>query len=59
MIDKLGVDKKRLKCVNCGMVYDVRFHLDIGPEPALRNAKCPKCGSNAYNDVTPIVPTTY
>ena len=44
--------KKRVKCANCGMIYDILIgdyeseHLLIG--------ECPKCKSNAFNVVPEI-----
>ena len=39
--------KKRVKCANCGMVYDIKSEGDmvIIISPGI----CPKCGSNAYD----------
>lgn len=31
--------KERVRCANCGMVYDITNLVQ----------KCPKCGSNAYD----------
>ena len=37
---------KRVKCANCGMVYDVKgYGLMMGPV----SGTCPNCKSNAYD----------
>jgi len=37
--------KKRVRCANCGMIYDIVGYGDILPT----TGKCPKCGSNAFD----------
>jgi len=41
--------KKRVKCANCGMIYDIKPEGDMVMEtfPGI----CPKCDSNAYDVV--------
>lgn len=38
--------KVRVKCVNCGMIYDI-YISEWNKENNLRG-KCPKCNSNAW-----------
>jgi predicted nucleic acid-binding Zn-ribbon protein len=33
--------KIRVKCANCGMIYDINHNIST----------CPKCGSNAYDEL--------
>ena len=40
--------KERVKCANCGMVYD-RLLPDMMPDTG--SAQCPKCKSNAYDAI--------
>ena len=45
-------EKKRVKCANCGMIYD------IYPETwfeQLGRGECPKCNSNAFNEIPPHI----
>lgn len=44
--------KKRVRCANCGMVYDILIG-DYQNEHQLTGS-CPKCKSNAF-DTIPIV----
>jgi len=39
--------KKRVKCANCGMIYDIVGYEEIMPTAG----KCPGCGSNAFDPV--------
>ena len=41
-------EKRRVKCANCGMIYDI-----IRGSPFKQ--QCPGCGSNAYDDL-PVNP---
>jgi len=43
----------RVKCANCGMVYDINVtSMDFrGPLERLANATCPSCKSNAKDEV--------
>lgn len=41
--------KKRVKCANCGMVYDIKSEGDV--VMVMSPDICPKCGSNAYDVV--------
>ena len=45
--------KKRVKCANCGMIYDIKPEGDVvmWESPGI----CPKCGSNAH-DIEKIFP---
>jgi len=42
--------KKRVKCANCGMIYDI--YVDV-PRGWSEHHSCPKCGSNAYDLIMP------
>lgn len=44
--------KKRVKCANCGMVYDILFD-DLTPEH-LAIGDCPGCKSNAFDTLPEI-----
>lgn len=39
--------KKRVKCANCGMIYDIHPETWLGQ---LGRGECPKCNSNAYDE---------
>ena len=39
--------KKRVKCANCGMIYDIKP--EGGSGMLVSYGICPKCGSNAYD----------
>jgi len=41
---------KRVKCANCGMVYDIKPEGDI--IMVMSPGTCPKCKSNAYDIVS-------
>lgn len=43
--------KIRVKCANCGMVYDIYRPEFWTTDPIEPKGKCPKCGSNAFNVV--------
>ena len=38
--------KKRVKCANCGMIYDIL--IGDGTPEYLTTGECPQCKSNAY-----------
>ena len=44
----------RVKCANCGMVYDIHTSpMELRTETdRLQNAQCPECGSNAKDVVS-------
>lgn len=45
--------KKRVKCANCGMIYDILIG-DYESEHQI-TGECPKCKSNAFN----VIPTIW
>lgn len=45
--------KIRVKCANCGMIYDIMVPNYLGTEDTMIRGKCPRCGSNAYDQITP------
>lgn len=42
------IEKKRVKCANCGMIYDIYPETWLGQ---LNRGECPKCSSNAYDEL--------
>lgn len=42
--------KKRVKCANCGTIYDIR--LIGGMIRVMSPDNCPKCQSNAYDIIS-------
>lgn len=44
--------KIRVKCANCGMIYDITRPNYAGLNPDDIRGKCPKCGSNAFDRTT-------
>lgn len=43
-MDNTKSNKKRVKCANCGMIYDIILGSPF-------TVGCPKCGSNAYDEI--------
>ena len=42
--------QQRVKCANCGMIYDAYTHMDnMGLIP--KDDVCPRCGSNAKDPI--------
>ncbi len=45
--------RRRVKCANCGMIYDIAVSNWLGDPLDLTGiGVCPKCGSNASDDLT-------
>ena len=42
-------DKIRVKCANCGMVYDIYKTPEWTTDSIKMRGNCPQCGSNAFN----------
>lgn len=40
----------RVKCANCGLIYDVGINATWG-DSQNPPGRCPKCGSNAYDKI--------
>lgn len=47
------MDKKkiRVRCANCRMIYDIAIPNYTGLDPNDIRGKCPKCGSNAFDQL--------
>lgn len=45
--------KKRVKCANCGMIYDIWMN-DIACQYPPIIGECPKCKSNAFNVIPEV-----
>ena len=43
------MNKTRVKCANCGMIYDLVINDEPKEYPDEPNDRCPGCGSNAYD----------
>lgn len=42
--------RKRVKCANCGMIYDIKPEGDM--VMVMSPGVCPKCKSNAYDIIS-------
>lgn len=47
--------KNRVKCANCGMIYDIILFEGSWDGDCKENMRgeCPKCGSNAFDVINP------
>lgn len=50
---KRDTKKLRLKCANCGMLYDIYIDEKYQGDPLSPKSVCPKCGSNACDKINP------
>lgn len=48
--------RTRVKCANCGMVYDIIVSQPTNISYENDSGICPKCKSNAYNKIPDYTP---
>lgn len=53
-MDYGGKKRIRVRCANCSMIYDIVVGKGMwGGDPENPCGDCPKCHSNAYDEVSP------